>query len=123
MITLSFGGDDDPFMVTDLGDVMDKYTQWKKKFTRIKHLYGTVLISEEYTPKAPQFSLDGKFEKMVFFFRTKNLSIYLCFLKKIVNFRIETKIQALNRLHKKLSGKRSHLVDVSYFKRNNSQHY
>ena len=39
-------------MVTDLGDVIDKYTQWQKKFTRVKPFYGTV-PSEVYLHQAP----------------------------------------------------------------------
>ena len=39
---LTLEDNDDPFMVTDLGDVIDKYTQWQKKFYRVKPFYGTV---------------------------------------------------------------------------------
>ena len=34
------------------GDVVDKYTQWQKKFTRVKPFYGTV-PSEVYLHQAP----------------------------------------------------------------------
>ena len=52
LLFYSFEDDDDPFMVTDLGDVIDKYTHWQKKFTRVKPFYGTVPSEVLFAPSA-----------------------------------------------------------------------